>query len=68
MSGLAADHGDIPERRAGWCRSHWMENRHPKACPPTTPLQGEAEGGEQPCSSPLALPPLPARSSSSRGR
>lgn len=68
MSGLPADHGDIPECRGGWCMSHLIKNSHPKACPLTTPLKGEAEGGEQPCSSPLAPPPLLARSSSSTGR
>lgn len=68
MSGLPADHGDIPKCRGGWCTSHLIKNSHPKACPLTTPLKGEAEGGEQPCSSPLAPPPLLARSSSSTGR
>lgn len=40
MSGLAAGRGDdVPACREGWCTSHFMENSHPKACPPTTPLK-----------------------------
>lgn len=45
--------------RDGRCTSHF-ENSHSEASPPTTASQDKAKGGEQPCCSPLAPPPLPA--------